>query len=110
MEQEMLEVTDENFEEVVLKNKMPVLVDFWADWCGPCMNMLNTIEEIDEEYHGEVVVVKCNVDECSATASQYGVRSIPFLIFFKEGEPVNTLVGNQTKEKVEIFVEKSLVC
>jgi thioredoxin 1 len=106
----MLEVTDENFEEVVLKSKSPVLVDFWAEWCGPCLQMLHTLENIEEEYGEEVVIAKCNVDEQTTVASNFGIRSIPYLIFFKEGEPIDTLVGNQTKEKVDIFIEKSLVC
>ena len=106
----MLEVTDENFEEVVLKSKSPVLVDFWADWCSPCLQMLRTLEDIEEEYGDEVTIAKCNVDEQTAVASNFGIRSIPYLIFFKEGEPVDTLVGNQTKEKVDIFIEKALVC
>jgi len=104
----MLEATEENFEELVLKNKLPVLVDFWAEWCGPCLSMLDTLEKIDDEYGNELVIAKCNVDDASSIASQYGVRSIPFLIFFKEGEPVDTLTGNQTKEKVNKFVEKNL--
>ena len=104
----MLEATDSTFDEIVLQNKMPVLVDFWADWCAPCLKMIDTLEEVEEEYEKEIVFVKCNIDENNSIANQYGIRSIPFLIFFKDGEPVNTLVGNQSKEKIDMFIEKSL--
>jgi thioredoxin 1 len=106
----MIEVTDENFEEVVLKSKSPVVVDFWAEWCGPCLQMLRTLGDIEEEYGDEVTIAKCNVDEQTSVATQFGIRSIPYLVFFKDGEPVDTLVGNQTKEKVDCFIEKALVC
>ena len=85
-----------NFAEILSANKV-VLVDFWATWCGPCRMLAPTVETIANEYDGKVAVVKCNVDECEDIAVQYGIRNIPTLIFFKDGEPVDRLVGNVPK-------------
>ncbi len=94
-----VELTDATFEEKVLKeNEKPVLVDFWAPWCGPCQMMGPILEELSEEVFDFAVVGKLNVDENPATAGKYGVMSIPTLIIFKNGEPVKQLVGVQSKE------------
>ncbi|WP_420456161.1 thioredoxin [Rubrivirga sp.] len=85
--------TDANFETEVLNSDQPVLVDFWATWCGPCRTIAPTIEEIASEYDGKAKVVKLDVDNNPMTAQKYGIRSIPSLLFFKGGRPVDQMVG-----------------
>jgi thioredoxin 1 len=89
----MLNVTDQNFETEVLKSDMPVIVDFFAEWCGPCKMMGPIFEEVGAKYEGKVKFVKLNVDEARETAIKYGVMSIPTIITYKKGEIVETLVG-----------------
>ncbi|MDP3964367.1 MAG: thioredoxin [bacterium] len=94
-------VTDQNFDQEVLQEKsLPVLVDFWAEWCGPCKALAPIIEEVAKEQDGKVKVVKLEVDENPETASKYNVLSIPTLAIFKNGELVKTMVGLQSKEKI----------
>jgi len=88
-----LEVTDSTFEEVVLKSEVPVIVDFWAVWCGPCRVIGPVVEEIGEEYGDKAKVVKLDVDNNNQTAMKYGIRNIPTLLFFKNGEVVDKQVG-----------------
>lgn len=96
-----LKFTKENFEELVLNADKPVLVDFWATWCMPCRMLSPTIEEIAEDAEGRAYVGKVNVDEEGELAMKYGVRSIPTLIFFRDGKEVNRMVGVQDKEDIE---------
>ena len=93
-------VDNNNFDAEVLKSDKPVVVDFWAAWCGPCKALAPILEEIDSEVGGNAKVVKVNVDEAGELAQQYGIRGIPTLIFFKDGEVKSTLVGNQPKAEI----------
>jgi len=93
-------VTAENFETEVLKSEVPVLVDFWAPWCGPCRAIGPSIDALSAEFAGRAKVVKLNVDDEADIESQYGVRSIPTLIYFKDGRPVDTLIGGAPKAKL----------
>ncbi len=101
-------VTDENFKELVLDSDLPVLVDFWAPWCGPCRMVAPVVDEIAEQYDGQVKVVKVNTDENPNTATQYGIRSIPTLILFKGGQRVDTVVGAVPKTTLANTIEKYL--
>ena len=103
-----LEFTDKNFEELVLKSDKPVLVDFWATWCGPCRAIAPVIDELHEELSGKALIGKVNVDENSEIPSKYGVRNIPTLLFFKNGEVVDKAVGNQQKAKLLEILESHI--
>lgn len=91
-------ITDQDFADQVLKAKVPVLVDFFAEWCGPCKMIAPIVEELAEEYDGKALVVKMNVDESMDTAQTYGIMSIPTLVFFKDGQEVDRSVGAIPKE------------
>ncbi len=98
-----LEVTDTNFDEVVLKSGIPVVVDFWAEWCGPCRMIAPAIEEISKEYSGKALVVKCDVDNNPGVASKFGIRNIPTVLFFKDGKVADKQIGAVPKTN---FVNK----
>jgi thioredoxin 1 len=98
-----LEVNDGNFDEVVIKSDKPVLVDFWAEWCGPCRMVGPIIEEISHEYEGKALVVKCDVDSSPGVAARYGIRNIPTILFFKDGKIADKQVGAVPKSN---FVTK----
>ena len=100
--------TDDNFEGEVLKSDKPVLIDFWAPWCGPCKAIGPVVEELAGELNDSVKFMKLNVDENQKTAVDYGVRSIPTLILFKGGKVLDTLIGLVPKTRLEEFVKKSL--
>ncbi len=99
-------VTDGDFKKEVLESSVPVLIDFWATWCGPCQVMGPIVDTIAEENEGKLKVLKINVDENPLTPAQYGVRGIPTLILFNKGEIVDRIVGSQPKMSVDVLLKK----
>lgn len=103
-----VELTDANFKEMVLDSDKPVLVDFWATWCGPCRAIAPVIDELHDELQGRAVIGKVDVDKNSDTSVTYGVRNIPTLLVFKNGEVVDKVVGNQPKSKLLEILESHM--
>lgn len=103
-----IKLSTENFTKEVINSHVPVLVDFWADWCGPCRIVAPTLEEISKEYGDKIIVGKLHVDENPDTASAYNIRSIPTMILFKDGKEVDKLIGAQPKEAIINFVNERL--
>jgi len=104
-----LEITDANFEEVVLKSDKPVLVDFWAEWCGPCRMVGPSVDEISKEYEGKAIVCKVNVDNNPQISTQFGIRNIPALLYFKDGQVVDKQVGAVPKSVLAGKLDKQLL-
>ena len=105
----VIEGTDFNFEQEVLESDTPVLVDFWAPWCGPCRIVSPIVEEIAENYEGKIKVVKLNTDENQDTAITYGIRSIPTIGIFKDGQVVDSVIGAVPKQHLEEKIKPHLV-
>ena len=101
-------VNDANFKKEVLESDIPALVDFWAEWCGPCLMVAPVVEEIAKEYKGKLKVCKVNVDEAPNTASKYGIMSIPTLAIFKNGKVVDKVVGTLPKTELEPTIKKHI--
>ncbi len=102
------EVTDNNFQAEVIESDVPVLVDFWAPWCGPCRMVAPVVEEIAQERQGELKVVKMNTDENQQTALTFNILSIPTLILFRNGQPAKTVIGAYPKKRLEAELEPAL--
>lgn len=102
-------VTDRNFETEVLKSTLPVLVDFWAEWCGPCRMISPIVEDIANELKGKLKVAKVNVDESQELAAQFNIMSIPTLLLFKKGEPVEQMIGAMSKDQLLAKINQKLV-
>src|SRR4030042_6163537 len=103
-----VEINDAKFDEMVLKSKTPVLVDFWAPWCGPCRMVAPIVDELANEYEGKVALYKLNTDDNQETARKYGIMSIPTLIIFKNGQPVSNIVGFRPKAELKKNLDGAL--
>ena len=103
-----INVTDENFEGEVLKSPKPVVVDFWAEWCGPCKQIAPTLEEISEEMSDQVTIAKLNIDSEVNSGTKYGIRGIPTMLLFKDGELKATKVGATTKSNIVSWIKENI--
>ncbi len=103
----ILELTNENFESECLNSDLPVFVDFWAEWCGPCKMVAPTVAELAEDYDGKLKVCKVNVDDAREVAAKYGIRSIPTMMLFKDGAVKGSVVGAQGKDALAAFIDKN---
>lgn len=108
MSENVTKVTDGDFDSQVLQSDVPVLVDYWAEWCGPCKMIAPVLEEISSEYAGKLKVAKLNIDENQDTPPRYGIRGIPTLMLFKDGEVEATKVGALTKSQLAAFLDSNL--
>ena len=108
MSDSVLHVTDADFSETVIKSDIPVLVDYWAEWCGPCKMIAPVLDEIATEYTDKLAVVKLNIDDNQATPQHYGVRGIPTLMIFNNGEVEATKVGALTKSQLSDFIDNNI--
>ena len=106
--EKIIKISDSNFEEEVIKSNIPVLVDFWAEWCAPCKMVEPTLESIADEYNGRIKVGRLNVDENPESASKYRITSIPSLLFFKDNKVVDMLVGAVPKEYIKDVIDRIL--
>ena len=108
MSENIIHVTDPSFEEEVLKSDMPVIVDYWAEWCGPCKAIAPVLEEIAGEYQGKLIVAKMDVDDNQQTPQKYVVRGIPTLMIFKDGDVIGTKVGQLSKSQLTAFIDSTI--
>ena len=108
MSEQILYVTDDTFESEVIKSSNPVLVDYWAEWCGPCKMIAPILEEIAGEYNGKVTIAKLNIDENPQTPPKYGIRGIPTLMLFKDGNVEATKVGALSKSQLAAFLDSNI--
>ncbi len=108
MSDQIVEITDDNFEQEVLNSDIPVLLDYWAEWCGPCKMIGPILEELVGEYEGKVKIGKINVDDNSQTPPKFGIRSIPTLMMFKNGQVEGTKVGASSKSDLAAFIDSNI--
>ncbi len=108
MSNDIVYVTDDTFEQEVLQSEIPVLVDYWAEWCGPCKMIAPLLDEIVADYAGKLKIAKLNIDENSATPPKFGIRGIPTLMIFKDGDVEATKVGALSKSQLTAFIDSSL--
>jgi thioredoxin 1 len=108
MSEQIVHVTDDSFETEVLQSSQPVLIDYWAEWCGPCKMIAPVLDDIASEYDGKLKVVKLNIDENPNTPPRYGIRGIPTLMLFKDGEVEATKVGAVSKSQLVAFIDSNL--
>lgn len=108
MSESVVHITDEMFENIVLKSEMPVLVDFWAEWCNPCKMIGPILEDLAQDYKGKLVVAKLNIDQNAVMAPRYGIKALPTLLLFKDGEVKATKVGAATKSQLIVFLDGNL--
>lgn len=104
----VVQITDDNFDEQVIKKKGLILVDFWAEWCGPCRMIAPILDELAEEYEGQVTIAKLNVDENRQSSARFNIRSIPTLLFFKDGAQVEQIIGASSKSAIKAKVQQHL--
>ena len=108
MGENVFEITDQNFESAVLQSKTPVVIDFWAEWCGPCKTIAPVVDELADEYLGKVKFGKVNVDFNQQTAMKYGIRSIPSLLIFNDGSVVNQIIGSVPKDSIVKLLKETI--
>ena len=108
MAEKIIHITDDTFEQEVLQSQTPVLVDYWAEWCGPCKMIAPVLEDMAKDYAGRLTVAKLDIDANPGVTSKYGIRGIPTLILFKGGQPVETLVGFMPEKQILAKVEKHI--
>lgn len=108
MSDSIIKVADSTFEEEVLKSEAPVMVDYWAEWCGPCKMIAPILDEIADEYEGKLTIAKLNIDENQETPQKYAVRGIPTLMIFKDGEVAATKVGAVSKSQLSAFIDSAI--
>ncbi|MEA1959248.1 MAG: thioredoxin [Chloroflexota bacterium] len=104
----IVSIDNSNFDEAVIGSKTPVLIDFWAPWCGPCKAIAPILEELSVEYEGKLTIAKLNIDEAPQNASKYGVSAIPTMLLFKDGQPVQSIVGYKPKAELKKAIDENL--